>query len=195
MIRQTTICQCDYCGRIEEAKTKSDCRNDVYYKRVLALLLDALMFVLLVGVADASLAEADYTVFVRANSELNVRTSPGGSICGRVYLGDVVTASGSQGGWVYVEGLPTEAGDGWVCADYLVTGTVEVVDQDYTVAASGRVAVRETPSGGAPNGEAARVMWVHPGDVVHVDAVAGEWAVTDVGYIKSKFLEASTNGY
>ena len=49
------------------------------------------------------------------------------------------------------------------------------------VEADGRVAVRSHMCG-------ERVMWVHPGAEVEVYQMAEEWAVTSLGFIRSKYL-------
>lgn len=130
----------------------------------------------------------DCWVVCQPDSWVCVRTHPrlGSTVLGRVLDGQKLTADAyTEDGWYHIIDLPLEASEGWVCMNYLsdeeptyCQGAV------WTVEATGRVAVREGMGG-------ERKMWIQPGAKVEVHMMAGDWAVTNIGFIRAKYLVAA----
>ena len=79
-------------------------------------------------------------------------------------------------------GLTTEAGEGWVHKGYLVDEEPVYLNQNATIISRGRLAARKYVNG-------KRTRWLKPLATVKIYYWTSEWAVTNCGYIKSKYLE------
>ena len=76
-----------------------------------------------------------------------------------------------------------ETGEGWICSGYVVEDEPQKTERTRAVvAATGRV-MSYRRIGGARNG------WLNIGDELTVYALSEEWAVTNKGYIRTKYLE------
>lgn len=119
-----------------------------------------------------------YTV-TATTGVVNIRAHPwlGAEVLGTLYPGDTVTATDTREGWLLVS-APIEAGQGWVCADYLTLDGVPV--GTYGNESGGRVRIRKSPGGDTAG-------WLpdhRDVQVIRWLAVDGtRWAVTDAGYI------------
>ena len=129
-----------------------------------------------------------YFILCHPESFLNARFSPSkhGSMIGQLYCGDYVETDGKKkNGFAHCINLSFETPDGWISTGYMVE-TEPVIEQfTATVEANGRVACREKIGGKV-------VRWVKPGSEVTVFAYTDEWSVTNKGYIRTEYLQAST---
>lgn len=150
-------------------------------------LLLSVAYVLHAGVSNAQekfrwecwvVCEPDSFVMIRSQPNLH------GRVVGWAYAGDRITADDlTEDGWVHSSDLLIEAGEGWICIDYLTDAQPRMTEGLICrVEANGRVAAREGIAG-------KRRAWLQPGTEVEVYMVAGEWAVTDKGYIAIEYLE------
>lgn len=151
-------------------------------KKIVALIL------LLTAISGCFTALADdYKVFAFCNPKtpVNVRRTPkkGSPITGRLDFGDSVTTDGEKkNGFLHVYGI-TEDGEGWIFAGNLITDPPVKTERTWaSVAASGRVMTYRWIEG-KKNG------WINVGDDVKVIALSEDWAVTNKGYIRTKYLE------
>jgi hypothetical protein len=151
-------------------------------KRIIAFLM---LLAVITGVSDA--VSEDRMVFILCNPKtpVFVRKSPkkGSAEAGRLDFGDEVWTDGrKKNGYLHVIGI-TEAGEGWIFAGNTITDQPEkLTGARATVAATGRVMTYRWVRG-KKNG------WVEIGDDVKVYAISEEWAVTNKGYIRMKYLE------
>lgn len=129
----------------------------------------------------------DYRVFVLCNPKtpVNVRIRPkkGSKVEGRLDFGDWIETDGEKrNGWLHVIGIG-ETGEGWICSGYVVEDEPQKTERTRAVvAATGRV-MSYRRIGGARNG------WLNVGDELTVYALSDEWAVTNKGYVRSKYLD------
>lgn len=151
-------------------------------KKTLAVIVClAAIFACLTASAD------EYRMFILCNPKtpVIVRKMPkkGSAETGRLDFGDsVITDGRKRNGYIHVIGI-TENGEGWVHAGYVVEDQPTKTDHAWAnVAASGRVK-SYTRIGGK------RCRWLAVGDEVKVYALSEEWAVTNKGYIRLKYLE------
>jgi hypothetical protein len=151
-------------------------------KRLIAILL---LLAALTSVSGA-LCE-NYLIFILCNPKtpVNVRTSPkkGHNEAGRLDFGDWAETDGEiRNGYIRIYGIG-EAGVGWVHAGYVVKDEPRKVEKAYgVISASGRVKSYRRIGGKG-------YKWLNIGDEVKVFALSEEWAVTNKGYIRTKYLE------
>ena len=150
-------------------------------KRLIAILL------LLAALTSVSTGVCDeYGVFIlcNPNTNVNVRSSPkkGTSVVGWIDFGDEVLTDGEKrNGFLHV--FTSGEMDGWIHSGYVVEDEPRKVERAWAnVAATGRVMTYKR-IGGQKNG------WVEIGTQVRVYAISEEWAVTNRGYIRTKYLE------
>lgn len=150
-------------------------------------LISAAVLALVIATLFVAVASAETTMYVvcKPESEVSIRNedSENSSREGRLSLGDavVVDKTSSDGKWFHCIGLGIEAGDGWVSAQYLTYEPVVIETFSGEIDSKGRVAVRKSPGG-------KRTDWLNSGSLVTVYAIAGEWAVTDRGYIMAEYI-------
>lgn len=128
----------------------------------------------------------DRVVFILCNpkSYVCVRRTPrkGNNESGRLDCGDnVITDGKTKNGFLHVLGI-TENGDGWVYMGYVVDDQPIVRDCHGYIEASGRVMTRRYIN-------SKRSGWVEINDEVKIYAMTEQWAVTNRGFIKTKYLE------
>lgn len=128
----------------------------------------------------------EYKVFIFCNPKtcVNIRKTPrkGSEETGRLDFGDwVITDGQKKNGYLHVYGV-TEAGEGWIFAGYIIEDQPVRIKAYGTVSASGRVMTYRWIKG-KKNG------WVNIGDDLTVVAISEEWAVTNKGYIRTKYLD------
>ena len=154
----------------------------MHLKKAIALIL----LIAFTGCATTALCE-DYEVFILCNPKtpVNVRSSPkkGTQIVGRLDFGDSIWTDGEKrNGFLHVYGIG-EAGEGWLFAGYVVEDEPEKLERAWaSVAASGRVMSYRWIGG-------KRKSWLQVCDQVKVYAISEEWAYTNKGYIRTKYLE------
>lgn len=151
-------------------------------KRIVAcILLLTLIFACSTAFAD------EYKVFIICNPKtpVIVRKTPrkGAEETGRLDFGDDVLTDGrKKNGYLHIIGV-TEVGEGWIFAGNTVTDQpVKLTGARANIAATGRVMTYRWING-------KRNGWVQVCEEVKVYAISEEWAVTNRGYIRTKYLE------
>ena len=147
----------------------------------------AIMILLIVCVAYMAGAE-EKTQYILCNpkttNHVAIRKTPkkGSEEIGRLDCGDCILTDGKEkNGYVRVLGM-TECSEGWVHRGYIVDEKPVIEKCNANIAATGRV-MSFRYIGKAKNG------WVEIGTNVTVYARSDEWAVTNRGYIRTKYLE------
>ena len=153
----------------------------------------ALLMILIVAmIIVMARAEAGYTssawVICKPGGLVHVRSKPGGSVQGSVMPGrEILTDGKVRNGWVHVVDLGAEDPEGWIHVGYIVTDEPEeLMGAPATVTGEGRVACRESAGGSRIKGKAG---WIQPGETVQVFYLSEEWAVTNRGFVMTKYLE------
>ena len=132
--------------------------------------------------ADEQLIQA--WILCKPGDYVNARISPSrkSNSMGRFNVGDSVqTSARSKNGFLYCK-VDLEAEYGWIYAGYVTTSQpIDYGGKECPVVSNGRVAVRKCIEGD-------RTGWLVNGSIVKVYAVAGDWAVTNRGYVRSEYL-------
>ncbi len=118
-------------------------------------------------------------------SEVLIRERPGkrAAVVGAVQSGDRMrTDQREKDGWLHVTGLASESGEGWIFEGYVVFTEPRETGAKMRIIGGGRVACRRWIGG-------KRKAWIRPGQEVTVYRMTGEWAVTNRGFIQSRYLE------
>ena len=124
-------------------------------------------------------------VICMKNDHVNIRqfASTKHDPVGQLYPGDMVYMDGKKkNGFVHCVGTPNEAGEGWVFAGYLVPDPPEYLNRKATITCYGRLAARKYENG-------KRTRWLQPMASVRVYYWSDSWALTDCGYVQTKYLE------
>ena len=149
------------------------------------LICIALVLAAISGCFTAVAEDKQVFIFCNPKTPVIIRKMPqkGSDETGRLEFGDWVTTDGrKKNGFVHVTGI-TEAGDGWIFAGYIIDNQPERLDNAWAnVAANGRVMSYRWING-------RRNGWVQVGDDIRIYGISDEWAVTDKGYIRTKYLE------
>ena len=157
---------------------------------IVITVLFALILLLIGILVDPAFAEdEDYEVWalLKPGDYVNVRISPNkkSEKIGYLDAGDGCMTDGkTKNGFLHVYGVGET--DGWVYKWYMVTEKPEVVNEYYVVTAIKRVICRKGVGGPRIKG---RLGWMKNGTRVKVFCIAGEWALTNRGYVKSEWLE------
>ena len=125
-------------------------------------------------------------ILCKPGSRVNVRRSPSKNAMavGFLEVGDWFLTDGeSSNGWIRCYGIG-EYGEGWIWCGYVAEEEPEPVFGQYVCAAKTRVACRKWMGGPQTS-----LPWLKNGSDVQVFYIAGEWAITARGYIKSEYLE------
>ena len=120
---------------------------------------------------------------------VNVRSAPSkkAQVTGFLECGDwFQTDAESRNGFIKVCGVG-ENSEGWVYSGYVSTAKPVEVFENYICVAKSRAACRRWLDGPQIEG---RTGWIYNGSTVSVFYIAGDWAVTSRGYIRSEWLEA-----
>jgi hypothetical protein len=146
-------------------------------KRAIVSVLSFLLAVLLVCGAAAE------SVFVlcQPDSFVNVRMFPkrNAEVAGRVELGDELETDGQRrNGFIHVCGFE---GGAWINAGFVTEHPVTVYRTETQIVSAGRVACRRSVNG-------IRRRWLSDGQKVVIFAFADDWAITNQGFIKTRFL-------
>lgn len=158
-------------------------------KNGLLIAVALALIVFIIGMAvDLARAEEDQElremwILCQPESEVMIRTFPrrGGGYEGYLRLGDSVWTDGTErNGYIRVYGVAE--GGGWVCKTYLMPDKPTIEEGPAWIWRGGKVACRK-----APGGE--RIRWLHEGDEVILYAWCEEWAITNRGYIMTRYLE------
>ena len=123
--------------------------------------------------------------YVLCMDYVNVRSSPNKKQepIGRLETGDRVFTDGKKkNGYLHCVDLLFEQCEGWVFAGYLTYDKPENVNRNAVIVSKGRLAARKYVAG-------RRTKWLKPGATVKVWFWSDDWALTNCGYVKTKYLE------
>lgn len=141
----------------------------------------------LMATAEERLTEA--WVLCQPDSWINIRARANSHSQneGTLISGDRIWVDGlTENGYAHCDNMTTEAGEGWVHTGYIVFDEPKDIYRICKIRSNGRVACRRTIDGD-------RRCWVVNGSEVNIFQVAGDWAVTDKGFIQSKFINLEEN--
>ena len=155
-----------------------------------ATLIAAWVLVAVLAIAVVAQAATDKDtvtawVVCQPGDYVNVRLKPTtkSESIGRFETGYTAEVTGkTKDGFAHVK-VSLEYDEGWIHAGYLVFDEpVWKAGALYVVRSNGRVACRKYVDG-------PRRCWVVDGSTLQVFWMAGEWAVTNKGFIKSEFIQ------
>ena len=152
---------------------------------VAGVIISGLMFLTISG----TMAE-NSTITVWAMCQpgdyVNARMAPStrSESVARLETGDAFEIDGrSKNGFMHAPSFPCENGEAWVYAGYIVTEQPQsACGKLYRIKSNGRVACRKHIEG-------PRRCWVVDGSEVKVWGFTSEWAVTNKGFIQSRYIE------
>ena len=134
----------------------------------------------------AKAEDFDCWILCQPDSFVYARTSPKKTSMelGRLECGDHVYTDGIiRHGFLHVYGLTFEMSEGWVHKGYVV------YDEPYKpavyetqIVSNGRVNARRTING-------KRRCWLKDGESIKVYMVSDEWATTNKGFVKTKYID------
>lgn len=156
-------------------------------KRILAfLLMIAGGFGFPVSSAGADEVLREMWVICQPEDYIHIRSRPSRRSQAEGYLlnGYSVHVYGkAKNGYLYAPWISNELGDGYIYAGYLSEEEPKDLGGDwYRVNSNGRVAARKYING-------KRRCWLKNGARVRVWFMAGDWCVTDCGFVMTKYLE------
>lgn len=157
------------------------------------LIVTALFVTVLVTMMDIGLAEPiteQVWVLCDPDSYVTLRSGPGKSKAdfGGVQCGAELWTDGkTKNGYLHVMEIPAEESEGWIVCRNIVYDRPHEVNAEMEIEAEGRVACRKWIDGKVKG-------WAYSGDVVTVYWMSASWAVTNRGYIRSKFLSEVAQG-
>jgi hypothetical protein len=150
-----------------------------------------ILVVLAATVALAIAGRAEETVtrwaLCKPGDRVNLRLEPSKSSrsVGWLECGDSFQTDGTKKkGWIRV--LDAGECECWIYSGYVAEDEPEAVFENYVCVAKKWVACRRWVNGPQVNG---KLRWLHNGSSVNVFYIAGKWAVTSRGYIRSEWLE------
>jgi len=140
------------------------------------------------GFAEDSYPGNEYEIayaICKPGDTVNVRPFPNTKHERSGYLepGDVVYMDGKKkNGFVHCVNAHTESGEGWVYKGYLVDDKPERMNRTATVVSRGKLKVRQYVDGKC-------IKKLKPLATVKVYYWTDEWALTNYGYVQSRYLE------
>ena len=167
--------------------TKNSRRTRRILLIVLAILAVALGYVSAINDGSAEERLAKVWILCKPGSQVIVRRTPAKAAMevGQLEVGDCFMTDGkSANGYIRAYGIG-EYGEGWIYAGFVAETEPVAVFDTYCCVAKNRVACRRWM-----NGPKTQNPWLKNGSDVQVFYIAGEWAVTSRGYIRSEWLEA-----
>ena len=144
-------------------------------KRIVAVIWAIIALFGAVAYADG------YFILCKPGSVVNARYYPStrSEVVGRYDCGDYVETDGiRKNGFIHVGGFE---GGGWVAAGFVTEYPVEIVTIQTEINANGRVACRRSIKG-------TRRKWLSNGQKVVIFAFADDWAITNQGFIQTRYL-------
>ena len=166
--------------------------EEIYRKHLswLSIILRAVLIVLIIQSLYVIIGRAEENqcwALCKPRDHVNLREEPrkdsksvGWLECGDSFYTDGII----KNGWLHV--LDVGECDCWIYAGYVSFEAPVYVDEQYVCVAKKWVACRRWVNGPQIKG---RRGWLHNGTNVNVHYIAGDWAVTDRGYIRSEWLE------
>jgi len=153
---------------------------------LLILLVLAVIFINYWFMTHARAEERECWILCQPDSWVNTRIKPTkkSEELGRLECGDKILTDGKvKNGYLHVYGLWFEMGEGWVKKGYIVYDEpYKPPFVDNNIKSNGRVQARKTING-------KRRCWLQDGQEIKVYMMTDEWAVTNKGYVQSKFIE------
>ena len=152
---------------------------------IAAVIWGAITLYTSLGLGEAKAEEYCETMYVLCDDYVNVRSTPNKKQdpIGRLEVGDSVVLDGrKKNGYVHCIDLTFEQTEGWIFAGFLVYDEPEKVGQTATIVSYGRLAARKYVNG-------KRTRWLKSGAKLKVWYWTEEWALTNCGYVQSKYLE------
>ena len=149
---------------------------------VLIILVIAAVIMFATGKAE----EQTRWVLCQPGNRVNLRIGPGKgySSVGFLEIGDDFTTDGEKrNGWIRV--LDRGECECWIFGGYVVEEKPEAIGETRYVSAKNQLACRRWVNGPQIKGR----EWLKNGREVQVFYVAGEWAVTNLGYVEAGWLE------
>jgi hypothetical protein len=153
---------------------------------LLALLIVAVLFINYWFITHAKGEEQECWILCQPDSWVYARMNPSkkSQELGRLECGDKVYTDGkTKNGFLHIYGLWFELDEGWVKKGYVV------FDEPYrpflyetNISSNGRVMARKTIDG-------KRRCWLKDGQAIKVYMMTDEWAVTNKGFVKSRFID------
>ena len=158
-------------------------------KIVAAVVLVALIIVATVALTLSFCKGEEQLVTVytlcKPGSQVIVRRTPAKNAMevGYLEVGDSFLTDGCSNGYIRCYGIG-EYGEGWVYCGFVTEYEPEPVFETYCCVAKTRVACRRWM-----NGPKTDRPWLVNGSDVQVFYIAGDWACTSRGYIRTEWLE------
>lgn len=153
---------------------------------VIAIVVYVIVAVLTgLGLGEAKADDRYETMYVLCSDFVYARSTPNKKQepIGRLEPGDEVLTDGRRkNGYVHCVDLSFEQEYGWVYGGYLTYDKPEPVGRTATIISHGRLAARKYVNG-------RRTRWLKSGATVKVWYWSDDWALTDCGYVQSKYLE------
>lgn len=154
-----------------------------------ALLLGLMIIAAIVGLLiDGNAEEGSETVWIlcQPDSYVTIRSGPWkkSSEAGRAYAGDDFQTDGrKKGQYLHMVHVPNELGEGWISLQYVTYTQPEIYEQGETFTVNVKKVNCRMCIGGRRRGTMKR------GAEVTVYLMSADWAVTNKGYIQSKYLD------
>ena len=166
-------------------KVKTAVAAIIILAALICLLAEACIYGCAAYIVGTALAEdgTDCWVICQPGDYINIRKGPGKRYEETGYAESgmrFTTDMEERNGYMHLVGV-TEYGDGWISSGYIVFAEPETVGREMTVRSNGRVACRKTIDG-------KRREWARNGDRVTVYAKTRSIAVTNRGFIESRYL-------
>ena len=154
---------------------------------IFAIILAVLMTLMWFSFGKAGETTITCWAMCQPGDRVNLRMEPTkeSRAVGFLECGDSFQTDGTnRNGWIRAMGVGEC--ECWIYSGYVVTEEPVPVFENYVCVARKQVACRRWVDGPQIKG---RLGWLHNGSTVGVFYIAGEWAVTSRGYIKSEWLE------
>ena len=123
--------------------------------------------------------------YVLCADYVNVRRSASrkSECIGRFECGDMVYLDGNKkNGFLHCVNLSLEEDSGWIYKGFVVYDEPERMNRTALIVSKGRLAARKYVNG-------RRTRWLKPMGEVKVYWWSDSWAVTNCGYVQTKYLE------
>lgn len=153
-------------------------------KRNLILFLTIVVCSFFACAPAAADANGQAWVICDPESYVNIRTGTGkkhaeigGATCGTRLMTDSI----EKNGYLHVVDLNAEEEEGWINLRYIVFDEPHQVMRTCKIVSNARVACRKGVDGKV-------IRWVKNGDEIFVYWMSASWAVTNRGYIKSRYI-------
>ena len=155
---------------------------------VIAVLIVVIAGLFVFVLSARAAEEIDCWAFCKPKDRVNLRIKPSkeSKSVGWLECGDQFLTDGTKkDGWIKV--LDRGECECWIYSGYVVEEQPVRVEENYVCVARKWVACRRWVDGPQIKG---KLGWLHNGSNVNVFYIAGDWAITSRGYIRSEWLEA-----